>query len=99
MQIVSPGRAGRPDAASSVAPIATAIAAPCVLASERPAHPDDEWHPSTPSYVFVFSLRASFAGDTLYPTPQTVTIGDASPSLRRSWRTCTSTVRVSPANV
>ena len=39
-----PGRAGRPDAASSVAPIASAIGAPCVLASERPSHPGDERH-------------------------------------------------------
>ena len=31
-----------PDAASSVAPIATAIGAPCVLASERASHPGDE---------------------------------------------------------
>ncbi len=45
----SPGRAGRPDAASSVAPIATTIGAPCVLASERPAHPGNERHSARPS--------------------------------------------------
>ena len=47
---VPPGRAGRPDAASSVAPLAPAIGAPCVLASERPAHPGDERHSTKPSY-------------------------------------------------
>jgi hypothetical protein len=44
-----PGRAARPEAASSVAPIATAIGAPCVLASERPSHPDDERRSAKPS--------------------------------------------------
>ena len=39
---VSPRRAERPDAASSVAPIALAIGAPCVLASCRPARRGDE---------------------------------------------------------
>ena len=34
-RLCRPERAARPDAASSVAPIATAIGAPCVLASER----------------------------------------------------------------
>ena len=46
---VSPGRAERRDAASSVAPIATAIGAPCVLASHRPSHPSDEHHSAKPS--------------------------------------------------
>ena len=46
---VPPGRAARPDAASSVAPIATAIGAPCVLASERASHPGDEHHSAKPS--------------------------------------------------
>ncbi len=49
MQVVPPGRAARPDAASSVAPIALAIGAPCVLASERASHPADERHPANPS--------------------------------------------------
>ena len=44
-----PGRAERRDAASSVAPIATAIGAPCVLASHRPSHPGDEHHSAKPS--------------------------------------------------
>ena len=44
-----PGRAARPEAASSVAPIATAIGAPCVLASERASHPGDERHSAKPS--------------------------------------------------
>ena len=35
--VVSPGRAARPDAASSVS--IARIEAPCVLASERPSHP------------------------------------------------------------
>ena len=48
-QVVPPGRAGRPDAVSSVAPIALAIGAPCVLASEHPAHPGDERRPAKPS--------------------------------------------------
>ena len=43
------GRAARPDAASSVAPIATAMGTPCVLASERPPHPADEQHSAKPS--------------------------------------------------
>ena len=45
----SPGRAARPDAASSVAPIASAIEAPCVLASERASHPGNERHSAKPS--------------------------------------------------
>src|SRR4029453_1313084 len=36
------GRAARADAAPSVEPIATAIGAPCVLASERASHPESE---------------------------------------------------------
>src|SRR5205823_4895688 len=36
---------------------------------------------------------------TLYPVPQTVVMGQASPSLRRSWRTWTSIVRLSPRKV
>ena len=44
-----PGRAARPEAASSVAPIETTIGAPCVLASERPAHPGNERHSAKPS--------------------------------------------------
>jgi hypothetical protein len=43
------GRSARPDAASSVAPIARAIGAPCVLASERASHPSDEHHSAKPS--------------------------------------------------
>ena len=39
----------RPDAASSVAAISAAIGAPCVLASERASHPDDERHSARPS--------------------------------------------------
>ena len=45
----SPGRAGRPDAASSVAPIAAAIGdslRPCL---GTPAHPGDERHSAKPS--------------------------------------------------
>src|SRR5919198_1003140 len=39
--LMSAGRAGRPDAASSVAPVRPASTdAPCVLASCRPSHPD-----------------------------------------------------------
>ena len=49
IQVVPPGRAARPDAASSVAPIALAIGAPCVLASERASHPVDERHSANPS--------------------------------------------------
>ncbi len=47
-QVVPSSRAGRPDAASSVAPIAPAIGAPCVLASERPSHLADERRPADP---------------------------------------------------
>ena len=46
---VPSGRPARPDAASSVAPIATAIGTPCVLASERAAHPEDERGSAKPS--------------------------------------------------
>src|SRR5207248_6667690 len=53
--------------------------------------------PEHGSRVLRYAGVVSRAGLTLYPTPQTVTMGDASPSLRRSWRTGTSTVRVSPA--
>ena len=44
-----PGRAARPEAASSVAPIAAAIDAPCVLASERASHAGDERRSAKPS--------------------------------------------------
>jgi hypothetical protein len=47
--LVPPGRAGRPDAASSVAPIVLTIGAPCVLSSERPSHPGDEDRSPEPS--------------------------------------------------
>src|SRR5438094_709508 len=43
-EAVPPGRAARPVAASSVAPIALAIGAPCVLPTERASHPGDEHH-------------------------------------------------------
>ncbi len=46
---VPSGRAVRPEAASSVAPIANHYRAPCVLASERPSHPDDEQGSVKPS--------------------------------------------------
>ncbi|MDQ2909792.1 MAG: hypothetical protein M3R39_02060 [Actinomycetota bacterium] len=46
---VPSGRPARPDAASSVAPIATAIGTPCVLASERAAQPEDEQYSAKPS--------------------------------------------------
>ncbi len=46
---VPPGRAGRRDAASSVAPICLHMRAPCVLASRRPSHPVDEAHYETSS--------------------------------------------------
>ena len=42
-------RAARPDAASSVVPIASAIGTPCVLASGRAAHPSGERHSANPS--------------------------------------------------
>jgi uncharacterized protein YndB with AHSA1/START domain len=50
-----PGRAGRRAAASSVAPIATAIGAPCVLASRRPSHPCDgaPFRQTLPAWVAV----------------------------------------------
>ncbi len=38
-----------PRTVSSVAPVALAPSAPCVLASERPSHPDDERHSAKPS--------------------------------------------------
>src|SRR3989442_2912238 len=37
-----PGRAGRPLAASSVAPVSPDTGTPCVLARNRPSHPGDE---------------------------------------------------------
>src|SRR5439155_20911198 len=49
IESVSPGRAARPVAASSVAPIALAIDAPCVLPTERASHPGDELHSAKPS--------------------------------------------------
>src|SRR5207248_8813246 len=39
------------------------------------------------------------AATSLYPAPRTVRIDSGSPSLRRSWATCTSTVRVPPGYV
>ena len=49
MESVSPGRAARPVAASSVAPIALAIDAPCVLPTERASRPGDERRSAKPS--------------------------------------------------
>ncbi len=46
---VPPGRAARPDPASSVASVGTTTKAPCVLGSERASHPDDERHSANPS--------------------------------------------------
>ena len=46
---VSRGRAECRDAAFSVAPIGTAIGAPCVLASRHPSHTRDEHRPSEPA--------------------------------------------------
>jgi hypothetical protein len=48
MSLVPPGRAARPEAASSVAPRPTSLGAlvrreaPSAIASERPSHPGDE---------------------------------------------------------
>jgi hypothetical protein len=42
--------AARPEAVSSVAPRQESLGAPCVLASERPSHPDDERRSAKPSY-------------------------------------------------
>jgi hypothetical protein len=48
MSLVPPGRAARPEAASSVAPRLTSLGAlvrrkaPSAIASERPSHPGDE---------------------------------------------------------
>src|SRR5205823_5420647 len=49
MESVPPDRAARPVAASSVAPIALAIHAPCVLPTERASRPGDERHSARPS--------------------------------------------------
>jgi len=50
MQPVPPGRAARPeDSVLSRARMPSDTNAPCVLASERPSHPDDERHPAKPS--------------------------------------------------
>ena len=49
MLSVPPGRAARPEAASSVTPMLKSIGAPCVLASERPSHPGDEQYSAKPS--------------------------------------------------
>src|SRR5213080_3804847 len=51
-QSVPSNRAVRPEAASSVAPVVTTTGAPCVLASERPAHPDDERGSAKPSWAY-----------------------------------------------
>ena len=45
------GRAARPAAASSVDPMLQSMGSPCVLASERPSHPDDERRSAKPSRV------------------------------------------------
>src|SRR5215831_12543994 len=49
IESMPPRRAARPVAASSVAPIATAIDAPCVLPTERASRPGDERYPAKPS--------------------------------------------------
>jgi hypothetical protein len=50
MTAVSSGRAARPeDGVLSRARSPSATNAPCVLASERPSHPDDERHSDSPS--------------------------------------------------
>src|SRR6266511_1613235 len=56
-QSVPSGRAARPVVASSVAPIALAIGAPCVLATERPSHPDDERRSAKPSETAHMATR------------------------------------------
>src|SRR5690242_7923581 len=48
-----PGRAARPLAASSVAPISLDMDAPCVLPRERASHPSDERLYAKPSYSAV----------------------------------------------
>jgi len=50
MQSVPPGRAARPLATSSVAPISMDMDAPCVLPRERASHPGDERYSAEPSY-------------------------------------------------
>src|SRR6266702_8298597 len=55
IQSVPPGRAARPEAASSVAPMQKCIGAlvrreaPSAIAPERPSHPGDERHSAKPS--------------------------------------------------
>jgi hypothetical protein len=50
MTAVPSGRAARPeDGVLSRARSKLLRALPCVLASERPPHPDDERHPAKPS--------------------------------------------------
>src|SRR6185312_13166098 len=61
-QSVPSDRAARPEAVSSVAPIALAIDAPCVLASERPSRPDDERRATKPSYANSRFSTSAFVG-------------------------------------
>jgi hypothetical protein len=58
---MSSGGAGRRAAASSVAPIVVTIGAPCVLASRRPSHSDDEQRSAKPSSVAVELMEALVA--------------------------------------
>ena len=51
MSLVFPGRAARPEAASSVALRLSSLRASCVLASERPSHPGNEAHYVGASYT------------------------------------------------
>ena len=65
MQSVPPGRAARPQAVSSVAPVPTGTRAPCVLAWEQASHPGDERHSAKPSgapqYATAVAVRVRFA--------------------------------------
>src|SRR5438876_10652932 len=65
MQSVPPGRAARPQAVSSVAPVPTGTRAPYVLAWEQASHPGDERHSAKPSgapqYATAFAARLRFA--------------------------------------
>src|SRR5919198_1087746 len=69
---MSQGRAARRDAASSVAPIASAIGTPCVLASHHASHPCDGRHYETSSadgrrYGFRRARRLEPEGRRLVP--------------------------------
>ncbi len=69
---------------------------PACQEQAEPERQSDTEHHDQPDRLEEPCPEASQAAASLYPAPRTVRIVSGSPSFRRSWATCTSTVRVPP---